>query len=251
MENRIRSHTAALLVAGVLCACSPAQVLDPVTGTGGSGGASQPSSTGGRGTPGPAAGSGGSGGEGAGTGGGLAGTGGARPPDAGGPRDTAAPRPPDSRPPPPDAPRPPPPDAAPEPDAPDPADAPPIAGSDAGTVVPSDGGIALCFSNPRVVAICRQLEPACENCPPGGAPPGNPTAQECFDLVARAKAGMATDAECVKFFQDRKCTVDNGGNVCGSLNCAARGCNAAMCSAAFENGDTVACMRFAATCPCR
>ena len=46
----------------------------------------------------------------------------------------------------------------------------------------------------RVEAGGHQLENACENCPPGGAPPKNKTAQDCFDLVGKAYMGMATDA---------------------------------------------------------
>jgi hypothetical protein len=256
MNNAIRFRAAtAVLLAAVLHGCSPATVRDPVSTAGsggssaGSGGAGNPrGATGGDGGSGGTAGAGGSGGA-IGTGG-TGGTGGARPADAARPFD--APRPPAPSPdaPPPPPPPPPPPDAGAQPDAPVAPDAPP--GSDAGTLVPGvGGGIASCFSNPLVVTICRQLEPACQNCPPGGAPPANQTAAACFALIARAKAGNATDAECVKFFEDNNCTVDNGGNVCGSINCNATGCNKAMCEAAYENGDSTACMGFLAPCPCR
>jgi hypothetical protein len=116
------------------------------------------------------------------------------------------------------------------------------------------GPLAACFPDPKVIKVCRQLEPACENCPPGGAPPRNKTAVDCFALVEKANAGMASDADCAQFAVDHKCTVDNAattGNVCGSLNCGATGCNKAMCDRVYGNGDSAACMRLLATCPCK
>jgi hypothetical protein len=115
-----------------------------------------------------------------------------------------------------------------------------------------DGGIAICWPDPAVIMICRQLENACENCPPGGAPPGNKLAQVCFDLIKKAKAGMATDAECAKFAVDNKCTVDKGGNVCGSLNCYAPTCtDRARCLNRQQWGDSGMCRPFVASCgPC-
>jgi hypothetical protein len=101
-----------------------------------------------------------------------------------------------------------------------------------------------------VIQICHQLENACENCPPGG--PGTALAKACFDLVAKAYAGMADDAACAKFAVDNKCKVDSGGNVCGSLDCSAPGCmDKARCEDRKGWGDTNQCKAFLATCPCR
>jgi hypothetical protein len=120
-----------------------------------------------------------------------------------------------------------------------------------GANLTGDGGLAICNPDPLVIASCRQLEPACENCPPGGAPPRNQAAADCFALVDRARAGLATDADCVKFAADKMCKVDQGGNACGSLNCGAPGCNARACDTAYNNGDSTACRRLLATCPCK
>ena len=117
------------------------------------------------------------------------------------------------------------------------------------------GGVAVCWPDPRVIKICHQLENACENCPPGGAPPKNQTATICFALVKKAYAGMATDADCEKFAVDHKCTVDNvatTGNVCGSPNCNAPGCrDKARCLNRQQWGDSSMCRMFMDTCPCK
>jgi hypothetical protein len=140
--------------------------------------------------------------------------------------------------------------------APAPADAarPDAARVDAAATSP-DGGVRACWPDPRVIMICHQLENACENCPPGGAPPKNKLAQVCFDLVARAYKGMASDADCAKFAADNRCTVDNAattGNVCGSLDCNAPGCtNKARCLDRQQWGDSSMCQPFMATCACK
>ena len=113
-------------------------------------------------------------------------------------------------------------------------------------------GLAICHADATVIAICKQLENACENCPPGGAPPKNKLAQVCFDLVMKAKAGMAKDADCAKFAVDNKCTVDKGGNVCGSLNCTVAGCDKAACDKWQQWGDAAMCRPLMAKCgPCK
>lgn len=116
-------------------------------------------------------------------------------------------------------------------------------------------GIAICHADPLAISICKQLETACENCPPGGPPPSlggkNQLAEVCFALVNKAKAGKAKDAECAKFALDNKCPVDKGGNVCGTLNCAVTGCDKAACDKAQEGGDTAKCRTFMAKCPCK
>jgi hypothetical protein len=131
----------------------------------------------------------------------------------------------------------------------------PAPGSDGGGGVASDGGVLVCWADPKVIMICHQLENACENCPPGGAPPKNKTAQDCFDLVDKAYKGMATDADCAKFATDHMCTVDNAtttGNVCGTLNCYAPGCkDKARCLDRQQWGDSSMCAQFVATCPCQ
>ena len=118
------------------------------------------------------------------------------------------------------------------------------------------GGIAICWPDPKVIKICRQLENACENCPPGGAAPKNALAKKCDDLVTKAKAGKATDAQCAKFAVDNKCPVDNKtttGNVCGSLNCYVAGCtDKARCLDRQQMGDSAMCQPLMATCgPCK
>jgi hypothetical protein len=129
--------------------------------------------------------------------------------------------------------------------------------SDGPVSLPDSGGkVAVCWPDPKVIKICHQLENACENCPPGGAPPKNKTAQVCFDLVKKAYAGMATDADCEKFAIDNKCTVDDvktTGNVCGSLNCYAPGCkDKARCLDRQQWGASSMCAPFMATCgPCQ
>jgi hypothetical protein len=129
-----------------------------------------------------------------------------------------------------------------------------ISSDDAVSSTDGGGPLAACFADPKVIKVCRQLEPACENCPPGGAPPRNATAAACFALVDKAIAGMASDADCAQFAVDHKCTVDNPtttGNACGSLNCQATGCNATMCETVYGDGDSAACQRLLATCPCK
>jgi hypothetical protein len=133
-----------------------------------------------------------------------------------------------------------------------------VSGGDGGFGITSPDGSAsvlACWSDPRVIAICHQLENACENCPPGGAPNKNPKAQPCFDLVEKAYKGMASDADCVAFAVENKCFVDNAkttGNVCGSLNCYAPGCsNKARCLDRQQWGDSSMCAPFMATCACK
>jgi hypothetical protein len=137
---------------------------------------------------------------------------------------------------------------------------PPLADASAATDgassgVASDGGVLVCWPDPKVIMICHQLENACENCPPGGAPPKNKAAQDCFDLVERAYKGMASDADCAKFAADHMCTVDNAtstGNLCGSLDCYAPGCkDKARCLDRQQWGDSSMCAQFLATCPCK
>jgi hypothetical protein len=117
------------------------------------------------------------------------------------------------------------------------------------------GKVAVCWPDSKVIKICHQLENACENCPPGGAPPKNTTATTCFALVKKAYAGMATDEDCAKFAVEHKCTVDNvatTGNVCGSLNCYAPGCkDKERCLNRQQWGDSSMCTQFMATCPCK
>jgi hypothetical protein len=106
---------------------------------------------------------------------------------------------------------------------------------------------AACFPDPMVIAICRQLEGACANCP------GAALTTQCYAVV---EAG--DDAACAKFAVDKKCPVDQGGNVCGSLNCGlgvgppvASGCDRAACATAQGNGDSSKCQAFLAACPCK
>jgi hypothetical protein len=120
------------------------------------------------------------------------------------------------------------------------------------------GAVLGCWPDPKVIKICHQLENACENCPPGGAPPKNTTATKCFALVEMAYKGMATDADCAKFAVDNKCTVDNAsttGNVCGSLDCNPTTCGGKSggktCEEAKGWGDASICMAFYAKCPCK
>jgi hypothetical protein len=114
-------------------------------------------------------------------------------------------------------------------------------------------GPAACHPNAKVIAICHQLEAACQNCP-GGAMGAVST--RCFAAVQKND-----DAACAKFAVDNKCPVDDAagkGNVCGSLNCGvgngppvAAGCNKAMCAKAQGEGDSAKCMPFLAACPCK
>jgi hypothetical protein len=120
--------------------------------------------------------------------------------------------------------------------------------------------VLSCWADPKVIHICHQLENACENCGPmkGVAPPRNTKAQPCFDLVAKAYKGMATDADCAKHAIDNDCTVDNvttTGNVCGSLDCNPTTCagvrNGKTCDQARQWGDSSICAFFYAKCPCK
>jgi hypothetical protein len=126
------------------------------------------------------------------------------------------------------------------------------------------GGVAECSTDPKAIHICHQLENACENCGPmkGTAPPKNMQAAKCFDLVEKAYAGMATDADCVKFAADNDCTVDNAsttGNTCGSLTCDPATCggthgtsaNSNTCAKAKQWGDSTICAYWYAKCPCK
>jgi len=126
------------------------------------------------------------------------------------------------------------------------------------------GGVAECSTDPKAIHICHQLENACENCGPmkGTAPPKNMQAAKCFDLVEKAYAGMATDADCVKFAADNDCTVDNAattGNPCGSLTCDPATCggthgtsnNSNTCAKAKQWGDSTICAYWYAKCPCK
>jgi hypothetical protein len=108
-------------------------------------------------------------------------------------------------------------------------------------------GTQACHPDPMVIAICWQLEPACANCPSAAA------TTDCYATVEKRD-----DAACARFAVDRKCLVDTGGNACGSLNCGAgegppvaAGCNRETCRAAQGNGDSQACQRLLAACPCR
>jgi hypothetical protein len=118
------------------------------------------------------------------------------------------------------------------------------AGSDtrpeAGHAVPGDGTTAACFTDPTVIAICKQLEPACLNCPDMSI------WNECFDVAA-----AGDDRACARYAVTNKCTVDVGGNTCGSLNCRAAGCNRTACLAAQGEGDTTMCEPLMKTCPCK
>lgn len=132
--------------------------------------------------------------------------------------------------------------------------APPMSSMDGG----APAGLAACYVDPKVIKICAQLAPACENCPPGGAPPKNKAAQACFDLIDKATAGKATDADCAKFAVDNNCKVDNGGNVCGSLDCNPTTCGGThapaahnTCAAAKDWGDTSICAYWYTKCPCK
>jgi len=136
-------------------------------------------------------------------------------------------------------------------------------GGSAGT---GDGGMAgavlACWPDPKVVKICHQLENACENCGPKKAVAcnngANPKVCACFDLVNKAYAGMATDADCEKYFNENQCVVDNAattGNTCGSLDCTNAACNGKFggktCEEAKGWGDSSICNSFYAKCPCK
>lgn len=102
-----------------------------------------------------------------------------------------------------------------------------------------------------MIHICKQLENACENCPGGKS---GTLSNQCFNVVVP----KGDDAACAKFAADNKCTVDSGGNVCGSLNCMATGCDTAQCAAAQDWGDPgqgpnggPGCTALASKCPCK
>ncbi|HXU81916.1 MAG TPA: hypothetical protein VN914_11005 [Polyangia bacterium] len=132
------------------------------------------------------------------------------------------------------------------------------------------GGLAACWPDPKVIKICHQLENACENCGPTKAVACQngkyPKVCACFDLIEKAKAGMATDADCEKYAMDNQCTVDNvatTGNVCGTLNCELPACKCTTpgcadeankgktCAATQGWGDSSLCQKFATMCPCK
>jgi hypothetical protein len=112
-------------------------------------------------------------------------------------------------------------------------------------------GPAACFPDPKVIAVCVQLESACNNCPGGGE--GKKSTLDCYAVVQKGD-----DAACAKYSVDKKCNVDPGGNVCGSLNCGvgqgppvAAGCNVTACKLAQGNGDSAKCQTLLAACPCK
>jgi hypothetical protein len=122
------------------------------------------------------------------------------------------------------------------------------------------GPVLSCWPDPKVIKICHQLENACENCGPlkGVAPPRNTKAKPCFDLVAKAYKGMATDADCAQHAIDNDCTVDGAtttGNLCGSLDCNPMTCGGTFsgrtCESAKQWGDSSICKNFYAKCPCK
>src|SRR5689334_232137 len=61
------------------------------------------------------------------------------------------------------------------------------------------GAILGCWPDPKVIKICHQLENACENCGPTKAVACQngkyPKVCACFELINKAYAGMATDAD--------------------------------------------------------
>jgi hypothetical protein len=135
-------------------------------------------------------------------------------------------------------------------DGPLPADSA-VASSDGSS---STDGVALCWNDPKVIMICHQLENACINCGSGKNPPANQDAVACFELVKKAYAGMATDADCVKFATEHVCKPDDfatTGNVCGGLDCQAAGCkDPVKCEVVKQDGESDKCQPYLATCPC-
>jgi hypothetical protein len=119
----------------------------------------------------------------------------------------------------------------------------------------SDGGVAICWKDPKVIMICHQLENACINCGSGKNPPANTDAVACFELIKKAYAGVATDQDCVDFATAHKCKPDDAtttGNVCGGLNCQVPGCkDPAMCEFVKQDGESDKCQPYVATCPCK
>jgi hypothetical protein len=136
----------------------------------------------------------------------------------------------------------------------------------------SNGKILACWPDPKVIKICHQLENACENCGAKKATACNEKTGMpkevcgCFDLIGKAYAGMATDADCEKYAMDNKCTVDNAattGNICGTLNCELPACKCNGPNCADESnrgktcvadqswGDASMCQKWVGKCPCR
>jgi hypothetical protein len=111
-------------------------------------------------------------------------------------------------------------------------------GRDAGAPPPGDGTTAACHPDPKVIAICKQLEPACLNCP------NNST--RCFEVAA-----AGDDRACARYAVDNDCTVDVGGNWCGSLNCMAAGCDRTACRMVQGEGASADCQKMLAQCPCK
>jgi hypothetical protein len=239
---------ASLFLASELPACGPPDarhyprplgggVADAGTATGTGGMEPEPTATGGNGTGGSAGrGTGGAMETGGAGGGGSAGTGGAEVADAavgtGGAGGTLEP------------------DDASTPDLPGTggatggmggADAGPATGGQGGRdagPLPGSANMAYCHPDPNVIEICKQLEPACLNCP------SNST--RCFNV---AQAG--DDRACARYAVDNGCKVDVGGNWCGSLNCMAQGCDRAACTTAQGEGASADCQKLLAKCPCK
>jgi hypothetical protein len=109
-------------------------------------------------------------------------------------------------------------------------------GRDAGPIGPAN--MAYCHPDPNVIQICKQLEPACLNCPSNS--------DRCFTV-----ADDGDDRACARYAADNKCTVDVGGNWCGSLNCMAQGCDRAACITAQGEGSSAECQKLMAKCPCK
>jgi hypothetical protein len=135
-------------------------------------------------------------------------------------------------------------------------------GGGAGGAGGASGPVAACWPDPKVIKICHQLENACENCGPTKAVACQngkyPKVCACFELVAKAYKGMATDADCEKYAMDNDCTVDNvstTGNVCGSLACNPMTCGGTSggrnCESAKQWGDSSICNFFYSKCPCK
>jgi hypothetical protein len=109
---------------------------------------------------------------------------------------------------------------------------------DAATPPPSNGR-AECYPDPKVILICKQLEPACQNCRSGT------DVNECYRL-----SETGNDGACARYAVDNRCTVDQGGNWCGSLNCEAQGCPRTNCRTVQGNGASPACQMLLDECPC-
>lgn len=105
---------------------------------------------------------------------------------------------------------------------------------------PPVNGTAACHPDPNVIAICKQLEPACQNCP------DRSIWDECFRVSA-----AGNDAACARYAATNNCTVDQGGNWCGSLDCTAQGCPRTNCRDVQGNGASPACQALMNQCPCQ